>query len=244
MTQELITTDDNAQQVARVSARVSSLYADIQRDHRHHRDTLSAPIDPATRKQLQNYRRDLHAHLQPIGNSPSHRQAAGKAIGELLDGYLNAKSNDKHVTMAAYLSTLVDQPLFAILQAVDDFKNRRVFDIGKDGERIPFTIDHAPSAPRLLDQVKKCVGPTQEERHKVTRLLAVEKIREPDLPPEERERVGYLMSDLASKMKMQAAADREMDVKKIRAEADEARARAARIVQEATARRRAEAQAG
>lgn len=240
MGQELTNPGDGA----RIAARVAALYSSIQRDH-HLRDTLPAPIDRETRKAMEEHRRALHARLRGIGEAIADRQAAGKAIGAFLLGYLNARSVDVQQTLASYVSTMNDQPLFAVLMAIDDFKNGRVFDIDpKDGSRIPFTIDHAPSAPRLLDQVKKCVGPTQEERHKVTRLLAVEKIRQPDLPPEERERVGYLMSDLASKMKMQAAADRERDVQKIRAEADEARARAARIVQEATARRRAEAQAG
>lgn len=239
MAQEL-TTGDKARDLARLSARVGSLYAGIERDDRRHCDTLPAPLDAATRKQLQDYRRDVHARLEPISATVAHRDAAGRAIGAFLDGFLNARSPNPHVTIAAYVSTLADQPLFAILQALDDFKNRRVFDIDpKDGSRVPFTIDHAPSAPRLLDQVKKCAAGMFEERHKVTRVLSIEKVAEPEVPAEERERVAGHMRELADALAMKNARLRAIDAEKIRAEAQEARDRAARIKENAARRRAA-----
>lgn len=239
MGQELTKPGDDA----RISARVGSLHAGIERDH-HLRDTLPLPIDPKTRKELEEYRRDLHGRMRGIGLSAADRQTAGKAIGIFLMGYLNARTVDTSATLAAYLAALSDMPLFAILDAIDDFKNRRVFDIDQTGARIPFTIDHAPSAPRLLDQVKKRCEPILEERGKVSRLLAVKQIAPPPPDPEMVKKLGGLMRNLADNMKHKREAERAQEWEKIRAEADEARARAARIVQEATSRRRADSHAG
>lgn len=242
MAQELIKANiDNAQQIARLSTHVGSLYAGIERDERRRCDTLPAAISLDVRKELQNYRRDLHSRLQPIGNSVAHREKAQSAIALFLGSYLNARTNDPAGTSRAYVAMLLDQPLFAILAALDDFKNRRVVDHYDAADNpIYFTIDHAPSGPRILDQVKKCAAGLQGERHKVTRLLSISVIRESEVSDAQRERVGKLMRELADSLAMKNAHIREEEIKNIRAEADEARARAARIRQEGTERRRRE----
>lgn len=238
MAQELTTTDPDKAR-AQLVVRVGSLYSGIERDARRKCDTLPAPIDPATRKQMESYRRDLHGNLQPISVTVAHREKAQSAVALFLAGYLNARTSDPAGTTRAYVAMLLDQPLFAILRALDDFKNRRVVD-HYDANQNPvyFTLDHAPSAPRLLDQVKKCAGPTQEERHKVTRLLAIDKVSELEVPEAERERVAIHMRNLADSLAMKNARLRAQDMEKSRAEAQEARERAARIVHEATERRR------
>jgi hypothetical protein len=237
MGQELINPGDDA----KIATRVASLYSSIERDH-HLRDALPAPIDKNTRKILEEYRRGLHARLRSISESVAERQTAGKAIGAFLLGYLNARSSDAPVTLATYVSTVNDQPLFAILQALDDFRHGRVFDIDpKDGSRTPFTIDHAPSAPRLLDQVKKRAAEVQGEKYKVTRLLAIDKVTEPEVAPEEKARVAEHMQRLAESLKIGRDKLRAAERERIRGEAQEARDRAAQIKQNATKRRMAQA---
>lgn len=235
MAQELIKA--GGEEAAQLHARVASLYAAIDRDERNRCDTLPAKIDGDTRKQLQDYRRNLHGRLQPINNSMNDREKASSAIALFLGGYLNARTSDPGGTTRAYTAVLMDQPLFAIMEALNDFRSGRVFDIGRDGERIPFTLDHAPSAPRVLDQVKKRAADVQEESHKVKRLLLVDRVSEPEVSDAERERVAAHMRQLADGLAMRSAAIRVDEMKKARDEADAARDRAARIIQDARRRR-------
>lgn len=235
MAQELIRADGDA--AAQLHARVGSLYAAIGRDDRRRCDTLPAPIDPDTRKRMQNYRQHLHSKLQPISTSLADRERAMSAISLFMAGYLNARTNDPAGTVNSYIEMMRDQPLFAIMRAIDDFRNGRVFDIGAEGQRIPFTLDHAPSAPRMLDQVKKRAADVQEEQHKVTRLLMIEKIAEPAISEEERERVAAHMRNLADSLAMKSTQIRVEEMNKARIEADEARDRAIRIIQDARRRR-------
>lgn len=234
MKQALIKADGN--EAAQFHARVGLLYASIGKDDRCRCDTLPAPIDQDTRKQLQEYRRNLHARLQPISLSVAERERAGSAIALFLGCYLNVRTSDPAGTTLAYVSTLLDQPLFAIMEALDDFRGGRVYDIGTEGQRIRFTLDHAPSAPRLLDQVKKRAADVQEARHKVTRLLAIEKIAEPEVSAAERDRVAEQLRRLADSLLMKRAHERQGEREKIRAEAQEARDRAERIQAEALRR--------
>ena len=235
MAQDLIKAGGD--EAAQLHARVASLYAGIDRDERNRCDTLPAKIDGDTRKQLQDYRRNLHGRLQPISNSMNDREKASSAIALFLGGYLNARTSDPGGTTRAYVAVLMDQPLFAIMEGLDDFRRGRVFDIGREGERIPFTLDHAPSAPRVLDQVKKRAGVIQEECYKVKRLLLVDRVAEPEVSDAERNRVAVHMRTLADTLAMKSAAIRGDEMKKARDEAGAARDRAARIIRDARGRR-------
>jgi len=234
MAQELIKT--SGEEAAQLHALVGSLYGTIGRDDRHRCDTLPARINSETRKDLQAYRQHLHSRLQPICNSLAERERAKSALQVFLGGYLNIKA-DREGASNSYIEMMRDQPLFAIMRAIDDFKDGRVFDIGREGERIPFTLDHAPSAPRMLDQIKKRAADVQAERHKVTRLLAIEKVSEPEVSEAERERVAAHMRGLADSLTMKATNIRVEELKKVREEAQAARDRSARIIQEARQRR-------
>lgn len=221
----------------RAGNRLAALYALIDNDDGYGPDALPVPLSANDRHLIQDYRRDLHARLRPISDAMAERDKAQAAIAIFLGGYLNAKTSDPKGTSAVYVMQVMDQPLFAIMEALDDFRNGRVFDIGKEGEKIPFTIDHAPSAPRLLDQVKKRSADTFEERFKCDRLLRITKTSPPPVSEAERERVGVLLKNLAGNMGMQNALDRKKSLEKTRAEADEARSRAQRIISDAQARR-------
>jgi hypothetical protein len=133
---------------------------------------------------------------------------------------------------------LGEQPLFAILQACDDFANHRVVDhIREDGTTVYFTMDHAPSTFRLLDQVKKCAVDARSEHYKIRRVLAITKARSAHiLSAEEQAQVAEGLSALAKGMLRRATKEQEIDRQKISAEAKEARDRAARIIEEARRR--------
>jgi hypothetical protein len=242
MTNELITTTDKAL-AQRLRARVGSLYSLIERDD-HYRDALPAPINRAERKELEGYRRDLHARLSPASLSRGAMESVAKAVGVLLQAYVNVRSGDMSATLAAYVAFVQDQPAWAILAAIDDFRQGRVYDMDSEGNKIPFTLDHAPSAPRIVNQVEKHTIEIVEERGKVTRLLAIEKIVAPEVSEEERERVGAHMRRLADSITMKNERIRAAEMEQARGEAQEARERAARIVEEATRRRRADSHAG
>lgn len=236
MANELTTTNSTAVDAARAREGVDRLYASIERD-RWGQDMLPAALSSVQRRDLTERKRDLRSRLRPISMATAEQDRARGAILLFLQGYLNARTTDLDGTSRAYLVHLVDQPYFAILQAIDDFRHRRVFDIGKDGERIPFTIDHAPSAFRLLDQVKKRAADVQEEHHKIGRLLAITKTSEvPNIPPEEAARVAIGMRELADGMLQRMELQRAEDRKRSRAEAQEAWDRSARIIAEARER--------
>lgn len=245
MAQEVTKTDPRAvavAQTARVRSLVASLYPQIKRDQRG-RDTLPRLPDVAARKELQDYRRDLHGRLQPLNIAVAQKEAAVGALMIFLGGYGNLPIRDLETRANYYAAQLGPQPLFALIAALDDFREGRVYDPGPNGELVRFTRDHAPSAGRILDQAKKHSGEVYEERYRVTRLLSVERVSEPEVSEAERERVAVQIRALADYFIVGNDRIRAQEREKIRAEADAARTNAKRIVQEAAARRRSAAQA-
>lgn len=233
MTNDLVTTDaaSNALALARLQDSVESLYKAIERD-RWGSDRLPALPSPETRRTLDRRRKDLRASLRPIAMAKAEQETARRAMGAFLGGYLNIRVENQSATVAGYVAHLGEQPLFAILAALDDFKHRRVFDIGAEGQKIPFTIDHAPSAFRLLDQVKKHAADVQEEHFRITRVLAIAKtIDGPEVSDAERERVAVHMRQLADSLAMKAANIRVEELNRAKLEADGARDRARRIIE-------------
>lgn len=234
MPNELTTVDAKAVAAQDFSAAVDRAYRSITRDGVG--EMLAAPLDSGFRRALQDYRREMHAKLRPISMAAAEEARAKTAIGFFLQGYINAKSNNPTATVESYAAMLRDQPLWAIMDAIADFQNGRVFDVDLEGRRVPFTLDHAPTGPRLLAQVKKCTESVVAERHKAIKLLSITRI-EPQQNPEVTKRIADLMNGLASEMKVGAATIRAQERQKIRAEADAARDRAARIKHEAALRR-------
>lgn len=238
MTQAITTTGPNAVATQAMVTRVAALHETILRDP-HYRDTLPVPLAASVRKDLDKYRLDLHARLRPISMASAERDTVRKGLGILLQSY-NSYSSDPKGTLDAYCAMLSDQPAWAILDALADFRDGRVYDTNSHGERVRFTLDKAPTATRILDQVKKHTDATEAERARVVRLLAVNRYLPPPVPEAERERVGGLMQGLASGMAMTQENFRAQDRAKTRAEADEARERARRITEDARNRRRAD----
>jgi hypothetical protein len=217
---------------------VQRLYGALGKDGT--RDTLPALPPPQLRGRMRARQLDLNTQLRPISMASAERDRAFKAISALLGGYLNIKSDNPQAVAAGYTAHLIEQPLFAILQACDDFKNRRVYDLNADGERVPFTIDHAPSAFRLLDQVKKCAADMREEHYQIGRVLAVKQIATtPMISPDEQARVAAAMRLRSMELGSVADAGHQADMTKTQREAQEARDRAAKITEDGIRRRAA-----
>lgn len=240
MAQEVTKTGTDAVSSA-MYQRVGALYASIDRDEGF-RDILPVPLTATERRELESYRTGLHAKLRPISMATAEQATARKAIGVMLQSYINARSGDPGGTLDAYVAYLRDQPVWAILAALDDFRHRRVFDLNAEGDKVPFTLDHAPSAARILDQVKKHTNAIEDERGRVVRLLAITRYSPPPVPPEEAERVHKLLRGLADHMSVNVDAARRAEREKIRAEADAARERARRIIDDAKRKRAAHAE--
>jgi|SRR5882672_9491904 len=241
MADELVTTDSQSKAiaVARLQEAVGKLYRSIEKD-RDGSDMLPALPSPDTRKGLEERRRALHGKLRSISLAQAEQDRARGAIAMFLGAYIGARSADPDGTSRLYVGHLMDQPLFAIMQALDDFRHGRVFDLNDDGKRIPFTLDYAPSAFRVLDQVKKRAADVQEENFQILRILAVKKvISVPSLSNEERERVAEQMRLLANGLMQRASIIREKERALVKAEADQARDRAQKILQDARHRRAA-----
>lgn len=218
------------------SVDISALYGSIERD-RQGCDTLPALLSPDQRQDLREQRRSLHQQQRPISMAVGEQTTAQAAIALFLGAYINARTSDPQGTSRAYVAQMLDQPLFAIMQALDDFRQGRVYDRDKAGEYVQFTLDYAPSAPRLLDQVKKWSDANKAQSLKIERLLAITKAsdRLPD-NPEMVDRISKLMAGLADNLKTNLDVERQQQRQEIRAEAEEARLRAQRIMEQARRR--------
>ncbi len=245
MVNDLTTTDGESKEVAaaRLHAIVENMYRSIERD-RSGADTLPALPSHGLRKELTQRKRRLYAMLRPVSMAVGEQQRVREVIGALLGAYeVSLRLGNLKATAAGYVAHLGDQPLFAIIAAVEDFKHNRVYDIGKDGERVPFPLDRVPNAFRLLDQVKKHAADVQAEHYQIGCVLSVTRQSDaPSISPEEQEQVADGLRLLVSGLTKRVTAQQEADREKIRAQAQEARDRTARILADAR-RRNAEAYA-
>ena len=232
-----LTIATNAIVLGELQTVVQQLYAAIEKDGTE--DVLPSLPPRELRGRMRARQLDLNAALRPISMATEDQKRAREVIAGLLGGYLNIRSDQHQAIAAGYTAHMGEQPLFAIRQACDDFKHRRVYD-WIDEKQVPFTIDHAPSAFRLLDQVKKCAADMREEHHRIGRLLAVKHVAiTRRIDPEEQARVAAGLRDLAANFGLKAVDEDRAMREKTRLEAQEARDRADRITQEG-ARRRAE----
>lgn len=242
MANQVTTTGTNAvdAQRVRLTSIVATLYSSIERDRGY--DELPKPLSVGTRRELENYQQALHAKLRPISMAQAEQATVRKAVATLLQSYTNVKG-DYSAFLDAYVAMLRDQPVWAILGALDDFRNRRVFDINGDGERVYFTLDHAPSALRILDQTKKIADAYREEWGKIDCVLKVTHIRskERQISAEEAASVHEGILALSRRLASGINSDRAAEREKRRAELAAAKERTDRIMEEAR-RRNADAE--
>lgn len=228
---------DDAQAHAALLDVVDKTFKSIQRE-RDGSETLPALPSKTLRAQLEERKLQLNTMLRPISMSVAAQNQAGAAILALLAGYARFAGEVPAAMNAAYYEHLKDQPLFAIQQACDDFKHGRVFDVDAEGRHIPVSVDHPPSAYRLLVQVKKRAVDRQEEAFKIRKVLSITRTVMPTISEEERARVAEKITALAAALKGQQRVVQEAEKSTINREAQEARDRATKIIQEAKGRPR------
>jgi len=130
-------------------------------------------LDPFTETEVIEI---VELRLRPISEKRAELEAVKKAMGAFLGAYLNIRTGDQGGAVALYVAHLSEYPLAAIMEALGDFKNGRVIDrTDAEGNPVYFTLDHAPSAFRILDQVKKHTAPLQEQQ-----LLTAAQVRQCD----------------------------------------------------------------
>ena len=212
---------------------LEKFYGSIERDGLQ--DALPRLPEPSVRKELVERQGALRTLLRPISEALAERDRAKKSIAFLLGGYLNIKAENKEAIVEGYTAHVSKYPVFAIVEACADFANHRVIDrYDEEGKPVMFTVDHAPSAFRLLDQVKKRVADAQEEAAKIARVLAITKVKIfPTISKQEADRIQRGFEDLAKSLSMGANSVVAGERDKIRAEAQDARDRAAKIKEDA-----------
>ncbi len=208
-------------------------YGSIEKDGLQ--DAMPMLPTPSVRSELVERQRCLRTLLRPISEAMAERDRAKKSIAFLLGGYLNIKSENKEAIVEGYTAHVSKYPVFAIVEACADFANHRVVDRYDDeGNPVMFTLDHAPSAFRLLDQVKKRTADAQEEAAKIERVLAITTVKTfPTISKQEADRIQRGFEDLAKSLSMGANSVVAGERDKIRAEAQDARDRAAKIKEDA-----------
>jgi hypothetical protein len=249
MASDLITSEANLpgrhdEAIAGLGKAVDAFYGAIHREGG--RDTLANLPAPQVRERMRERQIALRTVLRPISMAMADRDAAMRAIAGLLGGYPNLRTVDPIATAAGYTATCAEYPVFAIIAACDDFKNRRVVDHYEDnGQAVMFTLDHAPSAYRLLDQVKLRAADLQSESYKIGRVLAITKATSrPVISKAEQDRVAAGLQALAAHMAGKADEAQKAHLKELRENAQAARDRAARITENARRQREAAATDG
>lgn len=216
----------------------------IERDHRARVDTLPTLPSHAQRSLMQARSVELHSALRPITYADADMVNATTLLRLFLGGYLNLKSDNPEQTARAYVKVyLGDQPLWAIIQACNDFKNHRVFDLDSEGKQIPFTLDFAPSGARMRSQCQKITERFREEQGRLSRVLAITmaKPAERHISKEESAKVLEGILALSRRLASGINSDRAAQREKRRAELAAAKERTDRIMEEAR-RRNADAE--
>jgi hypothetical protein len=223
---------------------VDAFYGAIEREGG--RETLPNLPSPQVRGRMRERQLALRSSLRPISEVGEEMVRAKRMMLAFLGAYPYIKTTNADATASGYVAHLSGQPLFAIAAALDDFKHHRVVDHhDKDGQAVMFTLDHAPSAYRLLDQVKLRAADLQSESYKIGRVLAITRATSrPAISKAEQDRVAAGLQALAAHMAGKADEAQKAHLKELRENAQAARDRAARITENARRQREAAATDG
>jgi hypothetical protein len=207
-------------------------------------DFISAQPTPQERGRLRERELSIRSLLAPTSNSVGAQQLVGAALGEMLGGYLEVKlvGMDPAKKRAAvqeaiggYAHLLQDLPGWAIVQVCTEFKEGRAYEV-VDGREKRLSPDFAPAAPRIHMLVRAKLDALYAEAETIKRIQTA-KLAAPSIAPEEHERVKVLMRETADQMLGKANAERKAEMANTSRMAQEARDRAAQILQAGNGRR-------
>lgn len=160
---------------------------------------LRRELADTERGKLQLRARDLHSAMRPINSATEDKRRLAQALAAMFLGFPSMRNSDNQATVSAYIMAMEGFPLFAGLAACDDIMKRRVPDLDPD---------FPPTAPRMCDIAAKHTNPAVGERLMIERTLAG-KTREMRLSPEERDRVGRGLRQVADAMNADLEIERQ-----------------------------------
>ncbi len=137
-------------------------------------------------------RRDaLMTKLRPFEMATAEQDRFAQAFGLMVLGYPSMRNQEIRPITTAYALDLGKLPLFAVLAAMEDVRQRRVKGLDPDWP---------PTSPRLFEIAQKHVEKDAAALLKVQRVMAVRKAH---LPPDPamKERVGELWITFAEALK-------------------------------------------
>ncbi len=197
------------------------------------RDTLERLPTYAERVKLENRLGEIQRILRPASMAEAEMKTLGAALAVMLGGWLNNRA-DASSTIQNYKVLVKDLPLWCVLAACRDFTDGEAYE-EINGERKRLSPDFAPSAARLKVVARAKLDDVIAEQDRIRRLLSVKLTHLPAeaLDPESRARVGEEIRALADGFKAATEADRKRSIAEAKAKADEARARSAKIREDA-----------
>lgn len=205
--------------------------------------SLDARIDglnvTVTRMPTTVERQVMAARSEAIGKAirpmaPSERPAAAAAIAGLLVGYGYARNDPRAAeTIATYVAHLADMPLFAVVAACDDVRERRVYDTDpRTGNRKPLNPDKEPSTIRLGTIAQKHVDRLSAERYAFDKVLLAKKVLPAPPSQEEREHVAGKLKQLSEDLRAHSAEEDLKVRQRDAARADEKRKGGDRLIRD------------
>lgn len=142
------------------------------------------------RNRLQLRASELHRAVRPIATASEEKRRLAQSLAAMFLGFPSMRNSDNQATVAAYIMAMEGFPLFAGIAACEDVVKRRVQELDPD---------FPPTAPRMCDLAAKHVSPVVGERLMIEKTLAAKK-QDPQLTPEQRERVGKGLRQMAEEM--------------------------------------------
>jgi hypothetical protein len=151
---------------------------------------LRRELKPGERKALERRKIEIGRFLRPIDRADEERRHLAQTLGQMFLGFGTANTKDAAAKVSAYIEGLLDQPLHAILCAIDDIRRGN-------------TDLDSSFAPTSVDIVKAAKKYTEDARAELAAIDATlrGKPGQVQISEAERARIGAGLKDLAKGMR-------------------------------------------
>ena len=147
--------------------------------------TMSRLPSPEERNLLTTRARVVGSLLRPIDMASEEKISAGGAISRMLaDCWPNFKPEEPLTFLNGFVDSVKGLPMFAITEAIDDFKHGRVKQVSNgDGKFSKVDPSFPPALPVFVQVAEKKTLELSVERHRLKEVLAITKARiDPSVP--------------------------------------------------------------
>lgn len=191
----------------------------------------------AERTRLHERKKQIHSLLQPAAMATEAQKRIGKAIGEMLGGWLNTRTggDSGDFIIAGWTAKLCELPAWAVCLACSDFQEGRAT-FTEAGKERTLSPEYAPSQATVYRVAREKLDRLMAEAILIDRLMTA-KLEAPPINPVEQARVGELLRDLADKMAATDNADRQRRIAEATGQRQEADERRRKFAADANARR-------